>query len=319
MPDHQLATLPSAPTTQLAVVKAPTPGNEAVIVMPPAIHVEFTREGDFLIGHGYVTNGGRVEFLQSSVNLRELKRSLMLEVAAAASVSGPEFVGNIFDDIGGVVNSVAKSTIIKSLVNGAKSILQSKELGVALTGLAFVCPPIGIPAAGAYAAGNQALKYIDQGNEAIKQGQKLLQSGKGLTAKDKAHLKLAIAKKVRAQAKLKKIALMAKNKQHDAEKARLLHAAIVKKNAEMKAKGSNRILLPPVSPRQYAQVIGLVHKSRQAIKAIHRSLDLPLVLRNIDPKVLTKYPIGPHDPVRVFYRKYLSTHPKAKHRTRKAA
>ena len=311
MADQQLATIPSAPNAPLVVVKEPTPGNQAVIALQPTLHIEYTREGNFLIGHGYVINGGKIEVLKSAIDLVALKNSLMLD----PTVAGLEFMGDgFFESLAKTVVSIGKSTIVKSLVNGAKSILQSKELGVAMTGLAFVCPPIGIPAAGAYAAGNQALKYIDQGNEAIKAGEKLLKSGKGLTAVDKMKIRNAIAKKKLAQDKLKKIAAMAKAKVHDAEKARKIHAAVVKENAKLKAQGSDRILLPPVSPHQYAQVIGMVHKSRMAIKAIHASLDIPLKL-NMNPRILTKYPIGPNDPVRVFYKKYLASHPKSsKHR-----
>lgn len=299
LPDVRAPTvLPAAPTT---VEVVPVNEKKAMVLPMPTLNVVFSRRGNTLEGTGYLVNGGKIEVIRTSMNLVELGKLLMAEQAQNGDAA---HVGD-FLGIGAAISSIAKSSLVRSIAKAAKSIVQSKEVGAAIGGLAVVFPPVGLPAAGAYASANIALKYIENGRKAIQHAEKMVKRGKNLTPKDKANLEKAIARKKRAQDKLRKIALRAKKPPNP--KLRDMQRAVAKKNAELRRAKSPRRLIPPVSPQEYAKIVSLVFKSRRRQENIKRSLDLPQAL-NIAPRVV-KTPITKNNPIIVFWRRYLREHP----------
>jgi hypothetical protein len=264
------------------------------------LNIIFTREGDILKGTGHLINGGRIEVFTASVNLRHLGKAMV----GPGGVHGDDLVA-FFGSIVNAVKSIAKSKIISSIAKVAKSVVQSKALGAAVAGLAVVFPPVGLPAAAAYAGANVALSAIENGNKAIKEGERVLRTGKGLTARDKAMLTLAIMKKKRAQARIQIAVDRAKRPPNP--RLGMLQKAVFQKNRELKARGAPTRFIPPVSPQAYARIIGRVAKSRLQIANIKKSLDLPQRVI-VAPKVI-KTPIGKGDPIVVFWRKFLKEHP----------
>ena len=75
------------------------------------------------------------------------------------------------------VKKIAKSKLVSQVAKTVKSVVQSKITGAAIGAAAVVFPPVGVPAAAAYATANTALAALDKASQIKKQAQSVLSHG----------------------------------------------------------------------------------------------------------------------------------------------
>lgn len=128
------------------------------------------REGNLLKATVYVCVAGSPEVMNFEVDLRPIAKAVVnlhkrlheravRQGKADATISG--FPGSLIKKIGKGVSSVAKGKLVKAIGSGIKSVVKSKITGAITGGLAVVFPPVGIPAAAAYATANQVINAVD--------------------------------------------------------------------------------------------------------------------------------------------------------------
>ena len=136
------------------------------------------------------------------------------------------------------VKKVAKSKLVSQVANSVKSVVQSKITGGVIGAAAVIFPPVGVPAAAAYATANTAIASIDMDVE----------------IKNRAHAILS------AGSPAQKAALQA---HAPAIKQVLERAALVKKKLREIASRASR---GDVAARKTARIFGHVVEHRRRVK-----------------------------------------------------
>ncbi|MFZ5893419.1 MAG: hypothetical protein ACOY0T_20325 [Myxococcota bacterium] len=85
------------------------------------------------------------------------------------------------------VKKIGKSQLVSKVANAVKSVAKSKLTGAALGATAVVFPPVGVPAAAAYATANAAISAVEQAKDVKNQARRVLATG---TAQEKALLNM---------------------------------------------------------------------------------------------------------------------------------
>lgn len=264
------------------------------IVTPPVVRVTFRREGYLLHGKGFLVHNGEVELLNATVDLRPIMAMARKRV----------LVSGIFGDIGKWVSKVGRSKVIKSISKGASDVLKSKVTGGIIAATAVVFPPVGLPAAAAYAAANVALSAIEGGASASsvargavaavdqatggKHSATLATIDKGLAITEQAQAQAGRTPSVPSSGNIK--SALVKSQKAKAFLRRVSHASKTPGPGQAEAK-------------KFVKVISLVHRNRQNLRAISNTKGVAK-LRNV-PKVIVHR--GKNDGLMKIYRALLKT------------
>lgn len=203
------------------------------------IKTHFYRDGDMLKARSFMVVAGDPVVFEVGVNLRVLEAALVKYHNRLESqyhnrptdekhlVSGcmdcDDEIGSVWSSIKGAakgavkgvkksVTAIAKSKVVKAVAKTAKSIVKSKVVGTMSAGLAVAFPPVGLPAAAAYASANAAMAAIDRGNAlrkaAVATVSKAKATGKPVKLPNatKTALAKAIALEKKARATIQKVA-----------------------------------------------------------------------------------------------------------------
>lgn len=108
------------------------------------------------------------------------------------------------------VAKVGKSKLIKDVSNAVKSVAQSKLTGAAVGAAAVVFPPVGVPAAAAYATANAAISTLERANEVKNVARNVLANGtaaqKAALSSRSAEIQEALSRAATVKDKLREIA-----------------------------------------------------------------------------------------------------------------
>jgi hypothetical protein len=161
-------------------------GAEAVVqpddfqlrIAPSGVSVKgrYWREGHFLKALVHVQAAGAApKTVSAQVDLRPIaaavKKWHRRQHAQGVHVGG--WPGSFIN----AVKKVAKSKLVSQVASSVKSVVQSKITGAVVGAAAVVFPPVGVPAAAAYATANAAMAALDKANEIKNQARAVLSSG----------------------------------------------------------------------------------------------------------------------------------------------
>jgi len=167
------------------------------------------RDGSWLKADVHLVTMGEPTVFTVGVDMAKVVRALKayhdryLHSSEAAQISGcigcdsDYDIGGIFGKITKAAKKVTKNKLVKQIAATTKKVVKSKITGGVVSALAVVYPPVGVPAAAAYAAANLALSHIERG-QAIKRAavatlQQAKKSGVKAVIADKTKKLLAVA------------------------------------------------------------------------------------------------------------------------------
>ena len=180
-------------------------------VAPSGVSVKgrYWREGHFLKATVHIQAAGTApKTIIAQVDLRPIahavKRWQAMQQQRGTRVGG--WPGSFINK----VKKIAKSKLVSQVAKTVKSVVQSKITGAAIGAAAVVFPPVGVPAAAAYATANTALAALDKASQIKKQAQSVLAHGSSaqkasLQAKAPA-IKDALTKAAEVKRKLREVA-----------------------------------------------------------------------------------------------------------------
>lgn len=224
----------------------------------------FYREGHLLHAVTTMVKDGDCEVFKASVDMRPIARAIA-RYHARLHTRGTE-VGSIFGSISHAVSSVshavshaassvAHSQLVNAIGKQVKSAVKSKITGGIIAATAVVFPPVGVPAAAAYATANAALALVDNGKKVADKVRAIATTGSD-AAKARAHsligqIQESQKKKVLAQTWLRGVLT-------DGEKLKAQAAA--ERNPFKKALLLRQAALP-------SKIINIVAAQRAALEA----------------------------------------------------
>lgn len=214
----------------------------------------FYREGPYL--HAIVTlvKNGDCQIFKGSLDLRPIAAAVK---RAHARLHGDTEVGGFFSSISHAIKSIGHAKLLKGIANDISSVAKSKAFGALAGATAIVFPPVGIPAAAAYAVAKTSIGVIEEANAVKAKVTQIANSGSA-AAKALAQSKIPEIQKLMAQKALvqKKLAQMA-----DAAKRGDMEALVAQK------------------------IFGIVLKQHQALKS---RVSTPHVTRGVPAMMITK-------------------------------
>ena len=159
---------------------------------------------------------------------------------------GGDCIGGWFSSIAKVVKKVTRSKLVTAISHSIKSVVKSKVTGSLAGALAVAFPPVGVPAAAAYAGANAALAAVERGNEVRRAAANLVRRAKAsgkpavLAPETRARLKAAVALEAKARASIRKVVETSKysgdpRKKADAARVVRVLQIVAKNRAEMRA------------------------------------------------------------------------------------
>lgn len=169
------------------------------------------------------------------------------------------------------VQAVAKSKLVKQIADTSKKVIKSKVTAGIVSTMAVVYPPVGIPAAAAYAAANVALAAIERGQAIKKTAVSMLQQAKrsGVTPRIGDSTKALLAKAVTQEKKAKaKVGAIIQTAKFSADPQKKLDATKMVKVLELVANNRAAVRAIPTAAKKAAgknRVRGLVVNERGGI------------------------------------------------------
>jgi hypothetical protein len=199
----------------------------------------FYREGPYL--HAIVTlvESGDVQIFKGSLDLRPIAAAVKRK---HAEMHGTE-VSGFFSSISHAVSSIGHAKILKSISNDIKSVAKSKAFGAICGATAIVFPPVGIPAAAAYAIAKTSIGVIEEANAVKAKVTQIANSGSA-AARAAAHAKIPqiqqlMAQKELVQKKLADMATLAKHGNPEALAAQRIFAIVLRQHQGLKNRVSH--------------------------------------------------------------------------------
>lgn len=232
-------------------------------VAPSGVSVKgrYWREGHWLKALVHVQAAGSApKTITAQVDLRPISRAVKKwqakQYARGARVGG--WPGSFFK----AVKKVAKSKLVSQVTKGVKSVVQSKITGAVVGAAAVVFPPVGIPAAAAYATANTAIAAIDQASQIKRQAQGILASGTpaqkaALQAKAPA-IKQALVRAVQVKKKLREIAQRASRGDLAASKTARIFSHVMEHRRRVKQHGQKlqgKNVTPGLLVTEYGKIV----------------------------------------------------------------
>jgi hypothetical protein len=171
----------------------------------------YWREGHFLKAAVHIqAAAGAPRTITAQIDMRPIARALRKWYARSHGVRISGWPGSFLKEVG----KIAKSKLVADVGHAVKSVVQSKVTGAAIGVAAVVFPPVGLPAAAAYATANTALAALERAQALKAAAQSVLSSGsaaqKAALVREAPELKAALARAVNVRAKLREVARRAK-------------------------------------------------------------------------------------------------------------
>ena len=176
-----------------------------------SVRGRYWREGNFLKAAVHIqAAGGAPRTITAQVDLRLIARALRKWYARNHGVRISGWPGSFIKSVG----KIAKSKLVADVGRAVKSVVQSKVTGAAIGVAAVVFPPVGLPAAAAYATANVALAALERAKALKDTAQSVLSSGsaaqKAALVRRAPELKAALEQAASVRTKLREIAQRAK-------------------------------------------------------------------------------------------------------------
>jgi len=232
---------------------------------------------------------GDHQIFTAEVDMRPIVKALVKARRAMGNADGEE-IGRFApwelftEDIPKAARKIAKSKLVKSVYRGARGVIKSKVVGGILTAGAVAFPPVGVPAAAAYAGANALVGAVDRGKRAVRGARKVVR-GANRYVKNKRRIARALKRKAASAAKKASRRAMSKLKKKLKKKmgrlkklgskarrkflARLRkRAAAVKRKAKRKAmrRALNKLKRSPKLKRYIKRGKKLVKKAKALTK-----------------------------------------------------
>ncbi len=209
----------------------------------------FYREGPYL--HVIVTlvkNGG-CQIFKGSLDTRPIAAAIlrahkrMHPASFGPGASGDTQVSGFFSSISHAVHSITHAKLLKGIANGISDIAKSKTFGAICGATAIVFPPVGIPAAAAYAVAKTSIGVIEEANAVKSRVTQIANSGSAAAiaaAKSKIpEIQKLMAQKDMVQKKLAAMADAAKHGDKEALVAQRIFAIVLKQHMSLKHRVSH--------------------------------------------------------------------------------
>lgn len=232
-------------------------------VAPSGVSVKgrYWREGHLLKAMVHVQAAGSApKTVTAQVDLRSIAAALKKwhrrQHAGGARVGG--WPGSFVK----AIKKVAKSKLVSQVAHTVKAVVQSKITGAAVGAAAVVFPPVGIPAAAAYATANTAIAALDTANQIKNEARAVLSSGSpaqkaALQAKAPA-IKQALTRAVAVKKKLRDIAQRASRGDVAARKTARIFSHVMEHRRRVKAHGQKlqgKTMTPGLLVTEYGKVV----------------------------------------------------------------
>jgi hypothetical protein len=145
-------------------------------VAPAGVSVRgrYWREGPYFKAVAHVqTAGAAPKTITAEIDLRPIVRALHNWYRKKHGVHIGGWPGSFFKE----VKKIGKSKLLGDVAKAVKSVVKNKLTAAAVGAAAVVFPPVGLPAAAAYATANAALAVLDKANAIKSQAKSVLASG----------------------------------------------------------------------------------------------------------------------------------------------
>ena len=160
------------------------------------------------------------------------------------------------------VKKVAKSKLVSQVASSVKSVVQSKITGAVVGAAAVVFPPVGVPAAAAYATANAAIAALDKASQIKNQARAILSSGSpaqkvALQAKAPA-IRQALTRAATVKTKLQEIAHRASRGDVAARKTARIFSHVMEHRKRVKVHGQKlqgSSAMPGLLVTEYGKVV----------------------------------------------------------------
>jgi hypothetical protein len=268
-------------------------------VAPSGVSVKgrYWREGHWLKATVHVqAAGGAPKTVMAQVDLRPIAAALKKwhrrQRGRGARVGG--WPGSFIK----AVKKVAKSKLVSQVAKTVKSVVQSKITGAAVGAAAVVFPPVGIPAAAAYATANTALAALDTATQIKDQARAVLASGSpaqkaALQAKVPA-IKQALTRAATVKKKLREVAHRASRGDFAARKTARIFSHVMEHRRRVKTHGQKlqgKTSTPGLLVTEYGKIV-----PGTWLLAAASQTGLPLLRAAAQPAMPKALPPGPRKP-----------------------
>jgi hypothetical protein len=266
-------------------------------VAPSNVSVKgrYWRDGHFLKATVHVqAAGGAPKTVTAQVDLRPIAAALKewhrRQHGRGARVGG--WPGSFIKS----VKKIAKSKLVSQVAHSVKSVVQSKITGAAVGAAAVVFPPVGVPAAAAYATANTALAALDKASHIKDQARAILASGSpaqkaALQAKAPA-IKQALARAATVKKKLREVAQRATRGDFAARKTARIFSHVMEHRRRVKTHGQKlqgKTSTPGLLVTEYGKIV----PGKWLLAAASQS-GLPLLHATAKPAMPKALPPAPH-------------------------
>ncbi|MFZ5895550.1 MAG: hypothetical protein ACOY0T_31120 [Myxococcota bacterium] len=157
----------------------PEPNDFELRVAPSDVSVRgrYWREGRYLKATVHIQAAGAApQTVTVQVDLRRIGQALKRWHKRLHGSSTPR-VGGWPGSFLKSVKKIGKSELLSKVANAVKTVAKSKLTGAALGATAVIFPPVGVPAAAAYATANAAISAIEQAKNVKDQARRVLATG----------------------------------------------------------------------------------------------------------------------------------------------
>lgn len=139
-----------------------------------SVRGRYWREGPYLKAVVHVqAAAGEPQTITAQVDLRPIARGLKKWHANEHGVRVGGWPGSFIRK----VKKIGKSKLLKGVASAVKSVVKSKLTRAAVGATAVVFPPVGVPAAAAYATANSAIAALERANDVKNQARAILAHG----------------------------------------------------------------------------------------------------------------------------------------------
>lgn len=197
----------------------------------------FYREGPYLHVIATLVKNGEVQVFKGSLDVRPIQAALVRRHARMHGRDSVKVAG-FFSSISHAVKSIGHSKLMKGIASGIKDVAKSKTFGAIAGVTAIVFPPVGLPAAAAFAVAKTSIGVIEEANAIKHKVTQIAHSGTA-AAKAAAHAKLPeieklMKQKSMVQQKLAEMARRAKLGDKEALAAQRIFGIVLKQHQALK-------------------------------------------------------------------------------------
>lgn len=280
---------------------AATPVPKTVAIHPAGFTIRgrFWTEGTLLKCTAHAMLNGELVTVNAQVDLKDVMQLILQSPNSSAVIGG--FPGSVVK----FAKKVGKAVVNNKVTAAMKSVVKSKITGAIVGTAAVVFPPVGLPAAAAYAAANVGLAAIENANKvkdaALKLVKKSDPKSKALLDSTKSRILKTVADGTKARVAFRNIAAKARAGDPEAKKGAAIIAAVSEHRDRMQAIGIDAPI-PGLLVTEYGKILPgrYLHQASQLAKisGITGQSDALVLIGAALPPVLRNPFAAPRTPVR---------------------